>query len=381
MENHRQNDSSAELALSVSECVAFINQTLEYAYPSVTVVGEVASFKINQGKFVFFDVKDNQASLSCFMMAWQLRQPLEDGMKVEVVAQPKLTPWGKFSLTVRAVRPVGEGSLKRAFEMLKNKLNAEGLFDPARKRSLPKMPHHVGVISSTQAAGYTDFIKIVNDRWGGMRLEVAHVQVQGASAPLQIAKALAHFNEMAEPPEVIVIIRGGGSADDLAAFNDEPLVRAIAASRVPTLVGVGHEEDISLVDMVADVRAATPSNAAQLLVPDKQEIIERHNLLLRRALRHIVRRYEQQQALVKETHKQMLRAVCQRVKLLRDHYTYLTRMLIQMNPQQVLRRGYSLVRAETGAISRGEKLQIGDTISIEFEKVIVSAGVKNVRKK
>lgn len=370
-----------EPTLSVSDCIAFINQTLEYAYPSVTVIGEVSSFKVNQGKFVFFDVKDDKASLSCFMMVYQLRQPLENGMKVEVVAQPKLTPWGKFSLTVRAVRPVGEGSLKRAFEMLKKKLQQEGLFDPARKRLLPKMPHHIGVISSTGAAGYTDFLKIVNDRWGGMKLDVAHVQVQGVSAPLQIVKALAHFNEMAEPPEVVVIIRGGGSADDLAAFNDEPLVRAIAASRVPTLVGVGHEEDVSLADLIADVRAATPSNAAQLLVPDRQEIIERQRNMLARALRNIAKHYEVQRKFIQEAHTRMVRAVCQRMESLRQQHSALVRMLAQMNPRQVLRRGYGLVRAESGAIIRGELPKVGDDIAIELEKMTITAGVKNVSKK
>lgn len=324
-----------DVTFNVSDCIAYINQTLEYAYPSVTVVGEISSFKVNQGKFVFFDIKDQSASLSCFMMVYQLRQPLEDGMKVEIVAQPKITAWGKFSLTVRSVRPVGEGSLKRAFELLKKKLETEGLFDPARKRLLPAMPQHIGVISSTQAAGYADFIKIVNDRWGGMQLDVAHVQVQGEGAPLQIVKALTHFNEMTEPPEVIVIIRGGGSADDLAAFNDEPLVRAIAASRVPTLVGIGHEVDVTLAELAADVRAATPSNAAQIVVPDKREIIQRQQHMLAHAVRSIVRRYTAQREAVQAAHERMLRAITTRAGRLREQYQLLSRMLAQLDPRSV----------------------------------------------
>ncbi|MEO5499475.1 MAG: exodeoxyribonuclease VII large subunit, partial [Candidatus Saccharimonadales bacterium] len=259
--------------LTVSEAIAYVNQTLEYAYPSITIEGEVSSFKLNQNKFVFFDIKDESGILNCFMMAFQLRVPVEDGMKVRITARPKVTDKGRFSLTVRDIKPVGEGSLKRSFDLLKAKLDKEGLFVAERKRQLPYLPSRIGVISSTSAAGYADFVKIISERWGGIELVIAHTQVQGIDAPRQIVRALTHFNEMADPVEAIAIIRGGGSADDLSAFNDEPLVRAIAASRIPTIVGVGHEIDTSLADLAADARAATPSNAAQLLVPDKQEIV------------------------------------------------------------------------------------------------------------
>lgn len=372
--------TAESLVLSVSDCIAFVNQTLEYAYPSVTVNGEVASFKVNQSKYVFFDIKDDQASLSCFMMVYQLRQPIEDGMKVEIVAQPKLTPWGKFSLTVRAVRPVGEGSLKKAFELLKLKLEKEGLFDEDRKRSLPEMPHHVGVISSTDAAGYADFVKIVNDRWGGMKLDVAHVQVQGAEAPLQIVRALNHFNEMAHPPEVIVIVRGGGSADDLATFNDEPLVRAIAASRVPTLVGIGHEVDLSLVDLVADVRAATPSNAAQLLVPDRRDTLNRQRLLLAQAARQVVRTFEVQEAIVKDICSEIIQEIEQKWKSSHERFAIMRRMLVQLNPRQVLQRGYAIVRTEKGLL-KDELPEVGQTLRVETEKAVITTGVKDVQAK
>ena len=247
-------------------------------------MGEVASFKVNQGKWVFFDIKDASGSVGCFMSLFQLRVPIEDGMKVVIRATPKLTAWGKFSVTVQSIRPSGEGSLKKSFELLKAKLDKEGLFSPDRKRQLPEIPEHVAVISSTSAAGYADFMKILDDRWGGLKVDVAHVQVQGESAPEQMIRAITYFNQCEILPEVLVIIRGGGSADDLSAFNDEPLVRAIAASRIPTLVGVGHEVDVSLADMVADVRAATPSNAAQLLVPDRHEFSGMLRQLVRRAL-------------------------------------------------------------------------------------------------
>ena len=157
-----------EEVLTVSELRDFVNQTLSYAYPSVVVEGEITGFKINQDKWVFFDIKDASGSLGCFMSLFNLRVPIEDGMKVVIRAAPKVTPWGKFSLTVQSIRPSGEGSLKKSFELLKAKLEKEGLFAPERKRVLPEMPSHIAVISSTQAAGYADFIKILNERWGGV---------------------------------------------------------------------------------------------------------------------------------------------------------------------------------------------------------------------
>jgi exodeoxyribonuclease VII large subunit len=221
---------------TVSDFIVSLNQILEFSFPTVEVEGEVSSFKINQNKYVFFDIKDDGGSIGCFMTTWQLRQPIEDGMKIIVTATPKLTQRGKFSLTVKAIRPVGEGSIKKSFELLKIKLDKEGLFTPERKRELPIIPRHVAVVSSVDAAGYADFIKIINNRWGGMEVSVANVQVQGASAPDQIIRAIKYFNQLEILPEVLVIVRGGGSVDDLATFNDELLVRAIASSRIPTLV-------------------------------------------------------------------------------------------------------------------------------------------------
>ncbi len=173
--------------LTVSDFIAVTNQTLEYAYPLVEIEGEVASFKVNQGKFVFFDLKDAGGSVGCFMMLFSLRVPIEDGMKVIVTATPKLTQWGKFSLTVKSIRPSGEGSLKKSFELLLAKLDKEGLFAPERKRPLPALPRYIAVISSPQAAGYADFIKIIGDRWGGLRIDVAAVTVQAPTLPTKLS--------------------------------------------------------------------------------------------------------------------------------------------------------------------------------------------------
>ena len=258
-----------EVVYSVSDFITISNDIFEKSFPSVLIEGEISSFKVNQNKFVFFDLKDEDSVLGCFMTIWQIRFPLEDGMKVVVQAKPKLTNWGKFSLTIEKIIPKGEGSLKKSFEILKEKLTKEGLFDESRKREIPRNPQKIAVISSVQAAGYADFIKIINERWGGLEITVAHTQVQGISASDQIIRAIVFFNSQSELPDVITIIRGGGSADDLAVFNDEKLVRAIAASRVPIITGIGHEIDESLCDLAADFAASTPSNVAQFLTPNK----------------------------------------------------------------------------------------------------------------
>ena len=258
-----------EVIYSVSDFIATSNDIFEKSFPSVLIEGEISSFKVNQNKFVFFDLKDEESVLGCFMTVWQLRFPLEDGMKVIAQVKPKLTNWGKFSLTVEKITPKGEGSLKKSLEILKEKLTREGLFDENRKRRIPQDLQKVAVISSTQAAGYADFIKIINERWGGLKIIVAHTQVQGMAASDQIIRAIDFLNSQSELPDVIAIIRGGGSADDLAVFNDEKLVRAVANSRVPIITGIGHEIDQSLCDLAADFAASTPSNVAQILTPNK----------------------------------------------------------------------------------------------------------------
>lgn len=358
--------------LTVSDFIAVTNQTLEYAYPSVEVEGEIASFKVNQGKFVFFDLKDAGGSIGCFMTVWQLRVPIEDGMKVIVTAMPKLTQWGKFSLTVKAIRPSGEGAIKKSFELLREKLNKEGLFNDDRKRVLPTIPSRIAVISSVQSAGYTDFIKILNDRWGGLRVDVAHVQVQGASAPDQIIKALSYINGRDELPQVIVIIRGGGSADDLSAFNDEQLVRAIAGSRVPTLVGVGHEVDESLADLAADVRASTPSNAAQILVPDRSEIIRAVRYQVRSLLPRVENAINEQSVVVQNNLSSILNRIDVQIDRKMDMLAGLQNILTQLNPQTVLARGYALVRGLQ---------KVGTIIEVETNQTIMKAEVKDVKSK
>lgn len=344
----------SELKFSPTEFIAVANQTLEYAYNSILIEGEVASFKVNQGKWVFFDVKDTESSVSCFMTLYQLRMPLEDGMKVVVRGVPKITKWGKFSFTVQAVRPVGEGSLKKAYEVLKKKLTSEGLFSPERKREIPKDLTKIGVISSTAAAGYADFIKIINARWGGLKIQVAHTQVQGMDAPDQIMRALKYFNEKSEV-QAIAILRGGGSADDLAAFNDEALVRAIAASKIPVITGIGHEVDESLCDLVADVRASTPSNAAEMLTPDRENMKWGIEMIIDGLFRVVINQVDALKKKNVEDIAQITNVIKVKIVDLRKILSNQIKMLAALNPEKILKQGYAILN---GKISPGNVVKI-----------------------
>lgn len=358
--------------LTVSDFIALVNQTFDYAYPSVEIEGEVVSFKVSQDKYVFFDLKDDDGSINCFMTIWQLRMPIQDGMKVVISASPKLTQWGKFSLTVRSIKPSGEGSIKKSYELLKAKLDKEGLFSPDRKRNLPFAPKRIGVISSTQSAGYADFIKIINERWGGVRVDVAHVQVQGEGSADQIIKAIEYFNQQSELLEVLVVVRGGGSADDLSVFNDEQLVRAIAGSRIPTIVGIGHETDETLAELVADVRASTPSNAGQIVVPDKFETIRSLQFRVGSVLPKIIQSIE----LKKRSMADDLNFVFDKInRTLNDNLQVIESkkmLLSELNPGTVLKRGYAILRGRS---------VVGEVIEIETSEKIIKAEVKNVIKK
>lgn len=358
-----------EVIYSVSDFIATSNDIFEKSFPSVLIEGEISSFKVNQNKFVFFDLKDEESVLGCFMTVWQLRFPLEDGMKVIAQVKPKLTNWGKFSLTVEKITPKGEGSLKKSLEILKEKLTREGLFDENRKRRIPQDLQKVAVISSTQAAGYADFIKIINERWGGLKIIVAHTQVQGMAASDQIIRAIDFLNSQSELPDVIAIIRGGGSADDLAVFNDEKLVRAVANSRVPIITGIGHEIDQSLCDLAADFAASTPSNVAQILTPNKfdemrflrSKILRTNDLLLSKI------------AELKKTNREKNQEIRDRIlQNILDHKREIQakkRILESYNPQNILAKGYALISGE---------ITIGKEITIKTIDKTITAEVKNV---
>ena len=372
--------------ISVSAFLDILNETMAFAFPSVIVEGEVSSFNVNQNKWVFFDLKDGDCTLPCFMPVYQLKVPMEDGMKVQVTGVPKLTKWGKFSFTAKSVSLSGEGALKRAFELLKARLAKEGLFDESRKRLLPKYPQTIGLISSGASAAYADFIKILGTRWGGVSIQLADVQVQGAVAPDQIIGAISYFNQLASPPDVLVIIRGGGSLEDLQAFSTEEVARAVAASRTPTIVGVGHEIDFSLADYAADVRAATPTDAARIVVPDREQVIQsivgNERRLEQSTQRHIASAHH---AIVRHAHvlERFIRLPEQRVQTLRDRLLSaqrtslqagaqrleaLRRLLGSYNPEATLNRGYAIVRHGKEVVTRPSQVSGGQSLVIQLAK-------------
>lgn len=354
-----------DVVLEVSDFVALTNQALEYGFTGVTIRGELANFRVSKNKWVYFDLKDENATVRFFGTVFQLSGPLEDGMLLRVRGTPKLHPQYGFSVTVLNMRPEGEGTIKRAAELLQAKLEAEGLFALERKRLLPYPPQRIGLITSTESAAYADFMKILNARWGGIDIECVDVQVQGEAAPAQITAALEYFNQLAEPPEVLVITRGGGSAEDLYAFSTEQVTRAVAASRVPTLVAIGHEIDVSLVELVADQRASTPSNAAELLVPERKEV--------KQQLRHVEERLHEAVLVTVKARRQDInhtRALLDRaaeavIRRARDNVANYDQLLRALDPHAVLRRGYAVVRLDGKAVVKRAAVKSGAIVNIE----------------
>ena len=379
------------------------NLVLGKLFGRVAIRGEVSEFKINQNKWVFFNLKDapledeaeaelfgeqsaqageslistggqpaqatrqaayrvarqaaptgREKTISCFMPKFRLNTAIEDGMKVQVIGQAKLTDWGKFSFTVEAIVPLGQGSIKKSFDLLKERLTREGLFAPERKRPLPRPVQKIGVISSTAAAGYADFVKILNERWGGLKVLTAHTQVQGLPAVPQIVQALAYFNDHTDV-DVIALIRGGGSADDLAIFNDERIVRAIVASKIPVITGIGHEVDESLADLAADVRASTPSNVAQLLTPDKRQL--RDNILVKLAglKREFLGAITAQENELAATRRDLRQQLDGQVRQLAQQLAQRQAAFRALNPELVLAKGYAIL---TGKLAPGELIEV-----------------------
>lgn len=357
----------SEPIFSVSEFVAVFNQTLETAYPKVRIAGELANLRISRGQWVYMDLKDDAAQVKFFGTTRQLPGPLEDGMMLEIVGYPRLHPKYGFSVTIESIKVSGEGSIKKAQDLLASKLKTEGLFDPARKRPLPYAPRTVGLITARDSAACGDFKKIIDARWGNVSVELIDVKVQGSESPDQIVAAVKQFNESAYPPEVLVVVRGGGSPEDLSSFSDERVVRAVASSRIPTLVAIGHELDVSLSELAADMRASTPSNAAEILVPDRQaekRIIEMWKAKLSDLSTGKVR-----------TELEYIRNCSETVDRLANNYFDLAlrdidhkKLLIALlDPRAPLRRGYALVKNSKGKLFKSiNEAKVGDSISISL---------------
>src|SRR5881394_3925287 len=260
---------------TVSELTRSIRGTLETKFGSVWVQGEISNYKLHPSGHQYFTLKDQRAQISCVIWRDTMaspRQPLVDGAQVQIYGTVTVfESQGKYQLRVEILQPRGVGMLQAKFEALKRKLEAEGLFAPERKRSLPKFPRRIGIVTSPTGAAIRDILNVLRRRAPWLQILINPVRVQGTGAAQEIAVAireLATPNENWKPLDLIVIARGGGSMEDLWEFNEEIVARAMAAAEIPIVSAVGHEIDFTISDFVADLRAPTPSAAAELIVPD-----------------------------------------------------------------------------------------------------------------
>jgi exodeoxyribonuclease VII large subunit len=279
--------------LGVAALTRLIKETLTDAFPAVWVRGELSGFRRYDSGHLYFSLKEGrEAVLNCVMFksqAMRLGFEPRDGIQVEAFGAISVyEARGNYQLMVSEMRPGGLGALLLALEELKRRLAAEGLFDAARKRSLPRYPRRIGLVTSPVGAAVRDMVKVLRARWPGIEIVLAPVRVQGEGAAAEIAAAIRRFNRYAKV-DLLIVGRGGGSLEDLWAFNEEPVARAIAGSKLPVISAVGHEVDWTLADLVADVRAATPSNAAEIAVRDRAELA-RHRRQLRDRMERAIRR-------------------------------------------------------------------------------------------
>lgn len=293
-----------EKIFQVSEFNEFINTYLEQV-GDVVVEGELSEIRVSQGKWLFATIKDEESNVEVFGMTFKLPgyDLLEPGMLVHVYGTPRLyKKTGQFSVFAERIVPAGEGALALAFEKLKSKLDKEGLFDIDRKREPPVFPEKIGLITAKNSRAYSDFIKVLKNRMGGLKIYYYPVSVQGRDSAPTIINAFEQLNKSHQDLDLIVLTRGGGSLEDLQSFNDEMVARAIFSSKIPVVSAVGHEEDESIADLVADARASTPSNAAELIVRDRKEVMKEINFFIKGIENSLV-------ALVNERNHTILRQV------------------------------------------------------------------------
>lgn len=274
---------------SVSELIRQINLDL-YRYNDVSVEGEVTNFTRSAAGHLYFSIKDARAQIRVVLFAASarfLRFRIENGL--QLIVRGRLTIYeakGEFQLNAVAAEPAGLGALQLAFEQLKKQLAAEGLFDPERKKPIPMLPQRIAIVTSPTGAAIRDILHVLGRRFEGLSLQIYPVRVQGATAGREIAAAVNHLSRW-KLHDVVLIVRGGGSLEDLWAFNEEIVARAVAGCEIPTISGVGHETDFTICDFVADLRAPTPSAAAEIVIRAKSEICTQIDHMVRR-VRHVV---------------------------------------------------------------------------------------------
>ncbi|HYL09327.1 MAG TPA: exodeoxyribonuclease VII large subunit [Candidatus Acidoferrales bacterium] len=388
---------------SVSELTARIRDLLARNFTGIWVQGEISNSKEAQSGHFYFTLKDAKAQVRCVCFKSQVRllkfHP-EDGLQVTLRGSISVyEPRGEYQIYVEHLEPAGLGALQLAFEQLKRKLEAEGLFDPARKKPLPLLPQRIGLVTSPRGAAVRDIVRILLRRFPNARITLFPVRVQGEGAAGEIAGALAYFNRQ-KAADVLILARGGGSLEDLQAFNEESVARAIVASKIPIISGVGHETDFTIADFVADVRASTPSAAAELVVQTRREFDKHISDLLQtlaQRLRYLLLdRKHQLQALA--THRAFRRPVelLRKIRQLADELTSdlavraerflrvkrerLDRLRVQLeerSPLRVLERGYAIATDAAGNVLRSaDQVAIGDEVSLQLARGRISTEVK-----
>jgi exodeoxyribonuclease VII large subunit len=382
---------------TVSELTAAIKDLLETAFPVVWVAGEVSNFSRPRSGHCYLTLKDEGAQIPAVL--WRTaaaRVPFELHDGLEVVCGGTLSlypPHGKYQLVIEAIQPKGIGALELALRQLRDKLAREGLFDPARKRSLPKFARRIAVITSPTGAAIRDFLEVLRRRWRGTDVLIVPVRVQGDGAAREIAAAIEAVNRIRTPIDCIVVTRGGGSLEDLWAFNEEIVCRAIYASRLPVVSAVGHEIDVTLSDLVADVRALTPSEAAERVAPAVDEVAAQlghlhsrlsgavraraawgrsrlESLARQRAFRCPLDRLRELSRRLDELGVRSDRAIRGQFRSSRRAAEAAAARLAALSPLAILARGYSLTeRAADGQMVReAAELAPGDELRTRFAR-------------
>ncbi|MBC8357080.1 MAG: exodeoxyribonuclease VII large subunit [Planctomycetes bacterium] len=393
--------------LSVGQLTALIKDVLEGTFPAVWVSGELSDVSRPRSGHVYFTLKDADAQIRGVIWrntASRVPFDLEDG--AEVVCGGSLDvypPRGSYQLVVREIEPRGVGSLLLALRQLQQRLAAEGLFDPEHKSPLPRFPRRIAFVTSPTGAAIRDFLEVLRRRWRGVEVLVVPTRVQGEGAAGEIAKAIAVANHVHPAPDVIVVGRGGGSVEDLWCFNDELVVRAIFASEVPVVSAVGHEIDVTLSDLVADVRALTPSEAAELVVPSSDDLKallvtyqQRLVALLRnraqaarsrldlltgsRVLRQPTDRIRELARRVDELEMRATRAVSASQSKSRDRIGHMADRLESLSPLAVLGRGYSLTQRATDGelVTDASSVSIGDVLTMQLCRGTLTSRVEAI---
>jgi exodeoxyribonuclease VII large subunit len=386
------NENVDRNVLSVTELTRQIKGVLESGFPNLFIQGEISNFKLHSSGHVYFTLKDEGAQLSAVMWRSRAQQLLfkpTDGMKI--VARGNITvyePRGNYQLDCIQLQPVGIGELQQAFERLKKKLYDEGLFDEAHKKPLPEYPTRIGVITSPTGAAVHDILSVLSRRMPSVRVLIIPVKVQGIGAAEEIVDAITDLNTL-KLVDVIIVGRGGGSLEDLWAFNEENVARAIYASRIPIISAVGHEIDYSISDFVADLRAPTPSAAAELVVKHRSELIElvrnfcytmnnsMENLISshRHTVESLIHSYSfnrpqdllrQRSQSVDEFTRRLEQTIHHYVLFARHRFESLDARIHSLNPKLVLKRGYTIVRQHGIVVSSIVDLDQQKKANVEF---------------